>query len=90
MKRILIIEPYFGESHRRLIEGMIKYLPFEFTSITMKPRKWKWRMRGAAMHIVEKLQLYAEAFYALFCSAFMSLTDLIALGPKYTFHIFGL
>lgn len=83
MKHILIIEPYFGDSHRRLIEGMTKYLPIDFTVITMQPRKWKWRMRGAAMYIVEQLPQKGRPFDSLFCSAFLSLTDLIALGPKW-------
>jgi len=83
LKRILIIEPYFGDSHRRLIEGMSKYLPFEFATITMKPRKWKWRMRGAAMYLAKELQKISQQFDCLFCSSFMSLTDLVALGPKW-------
>ena len=79
---VLIIEPYYGDSHKRLIEGMQKYLSFEFDVITMPPRKWKWRMRGAALHIAELLK-NAEPVDTLFCSSFLNLTDLIALAPPW-------
>lgn len=80
--RALLIEPYASESHRRLLDGLQRRLPLEFERIEMPPRKWKWRMRGAALHLVPELERRPPAD-VLFCSAYLALTDLVALGPEW-------
>lgn len=50
--RVLAIEPYYGGSHRAVLDGLAEHLaPFgiTFDLLTLPPRKWKWRMRGAAI-----------------------------------------
>lgn len=80
--RVLLIEPYASESHRRLLDGLQRRLPLEFERIEMPPRKWKWRMRGAALHLVRELEQRRPA-EVVFCSAYLALTDLLALGPEW-------
>ena len=82
MKTVLILEPYAGDSHLQLVRGMQRWLPFAFRVITMPARKWKWRMRGAALHLATLLAAEAPAD-VLFCSSLLSLTDLVALGPRW-------
>jgi glycosyltransferase involved in cell wall biosynthesis len=46
---ILLIEPYFGGSHRLFLEGLVAALPdFDFTFCTLPARNWKGRMQMAA------------------------------------------
>lgn len=47
--RILALEPYYGGSHRAVLDGLGECLDAEWTLLTLPARKWKWRMRGAAI-----------------------------------------
>ena len=47
--RVLALEPYYGGSHRAVLDGLVERLDVEWTLLTLPARKWKWRMRGAAM-----------------------------------------
>jgi len=47
--RILALEPYYGGSHRAVLDGLATRMDADFTLLTLPARKWKWRMRGAAM-----------------------------------------
>lgn len=82
MRSVLIVEPYGGDSHLQLVRGMQRWLPFSFRTIVMPARKWKWRMRGAALHLAQALAA-EEPAEIVFCSSLLSLTDLLALGPHW-------
>jgi len=77
---VQLIEPYHGESHARLVDGMVRRLPFDFRLLTMTPRKWKWRMRGSALWAADALS-GAPPADVLFASAYLALPDFLALGP---------
>ena len=47
--RILALEPYYGGSHRAVLDGLVARIDADWTLLTLPARKWKWRMRGAAM-----------------------------------------
>ncbi len=47
--RILAMEPYYGGSHRAVLDGLVEFVDAEWTLLTLPARKWKWRMRGAAI-----------------------------------------
>ena len=47
--RILALEPYYGGSHRAVLDGLVKRIDADWTLLTLPARKWKWRMRGAAI-----------------------------------------
>ncbi|RKZ30741.1 DUF3524 domain-containing protein [bacterium] len=80
--RILIVEPYYGTSHRSLIEGLINRLPFETELLTLSPRKWKWRMRGGAWILGETAKSI-QPCDVIFVSDFLDLPAFLALGPKW-------
>ncbi|MGQ9561768.1 MAG: tRNA-queuosine alpha-mannosyltransferase domain-containing protein [Candidatus Oleimicrobiaceae bacterium] len=82
MRSVLILEPYAGDSHLQLVNGMQRWLPLSFRVLTMPARKWKWRMRGAALYFADLLAS-AKPAEVLFCSSVLSLTDLLALGPSW-------
>jgi glycosyltransferase involved in cell wall biosynthesis len=46
--RILLVEPYFGGSHRAWAEGYARHSRHAVTLLTLPARFWKWRMQGGA------------------------------------------
>jgi glycosyltransferase involved in cell wall biosynthesis len=51
-RRVLVLEPYFGGSHRAVLEALLPRLAdagWAADTLTLPARKWKWRMRGAAI-----------------------------------------
>lgn len=52
--RILALEPYYGGSHRSVLDGLVEHLDADWTLLTLPARKWKWRMRGAAITMAEQ------------------------------------
>ncbi|MDR3686761.1 MAG: DUF3524 domain-containing protein [Coriobacteriia bacterium] len=52
--RILVLEPYYGGSHRAVLDGLVKHIDAEWTLLTLPARKWKWRMRGAAITMAQQ------------------------------------
>lgn len=58
--KIILLESYFGGSHRLWAEQLQKYGNFNLQIISLPARHWKWRMEGAAIHFVENLQNLSE------------------------------
>jgi glycosyltransferase involved in cell wall biosynthesis len=81
--RILAIEPYFGGSHADFLDGLRAASRHQWTLLALPARKWKWRMRGAAIHFAREAEPLArrETFDAVFASDFLNLTDWRALAP---------
>ncbi|MBZ0113389.1 MAG: DUF3524 domain-containing protein [Thermoanaerobaculia bacterium] len=85
--RWLLLEPYYGGSHRYLTDALIERLPVDFELLSMPPRKWKWRMRGAALHFARQLQAREEElqdkgpFAGLFVTSLMDVAALRGLLP---------
>lgn len=81
--RILAIEPYFGGSHADFLEGLRAASRHQWTLLTLPARKWKWRMRGAAIHFArEAAPLAGQPLDLVFTSDFLSVADWKALAPE--------
>ena len=81
--RILGLEPYHGGSHADFLDGLAARSRHAWTVLGMPPRKWKWRMRGAALHLArEAAPLAAQGFDLVFASDFLGVADWKALAPK--------
>jgi glycosyltransferase involved in cell wall biosynthesis len=78
---ILVLEPYYGGSHRAFLDDLTRHLPFTFTLLTLPARKWKWRMRLAAPHFAEVLHHLHPAADLVLCSTFVDVATLRALAP---------
>jgi len=52
--RILVLEPYYGGSHRAVLDCVLPALGFEHDPLTLPARKWKWRMRGSAVTFADE------------------------------------
>jgi glycosyltransferase involved in cell wall biosynthesis len=81
--RVLVLEPYYGGSHRTFLDGLQAHVPFDFILLTLPARKWKWRMRLAAPFFADKITeliKYTE-IDAAFCSSFVDVATLRSLLP---------
>jgi glycosyltransferase involved in cell wall biosynthesis len=62
--RILVLEPYYGGSHRAVLDGLLDRLDVEYDLLTLPPRKWKWRMRGSAITMAAQARTLDQEFQA--------------------------
>lgn len=80
--RILALEPYYGGSHRSVLDGLVRHVDADWTLLTLPARKWKWRMRGAAITMAEQAASLAAStgpggapFDLVFASTFLNLAE---------------
>ena len=87
---ILYLEPFFGGSHKDFALGLRQFSRHRITLQTLSPRFWKWRMRGAALSFIDRVQDLAS-FDLVIASSLMSLSDVKALTgpacPKTLFYL---
>ncbi len=81
-RNILVIEPYFGGSHKFFLQQLEGHLDLNFTLITLPARKWKWRMRFAAPWVASKLSRKQDV-EAVLCSTFVDVATLRGLAPSW-------
>ncbi|NOZ21165.1 MAG: DUF3524 domain-containing protein [Planctomycetes bacterium] len=79
---IVAIEPYYGGSHKAFLDGLARHSRHDFAILSLPARKWKWRMRGAALTFAEMLDRHDGPMDLLFCSDYLSLADLVGLRPR--------
>jgi glycosyltransferase involved in cell wall biosynthesis len=53
--RLVIVEPWFGESHRTLFSGVARHARCDASLVTLPAEKWRWRMRLGAYHLQEQI-----------------------------------
>jgi len=81
----LLLEPYYGGSHRTFLEGLQKHLVFRFTLVSLPARKWKMRMQLAAPWMADETLRMVKAgsrFDAILCATFIDVATLRALLGK--------
>ena len=82
MARIAYVEPFEGGSHQAFGRSLRGGLPeHEWTEFSMPARHWKWRMRGAGVHLADDPR-WDEGVDLLFASSYLALADLLALRPE--------
>lgn len=86
--RILALEPYYGGSHKAVLDGLVEHVDAEWTLVTHPARKWKWRMRGAALTMAAEVARLASVspherpWDVLFCSTFLNLAEFKGLSER--------
>jgi glycosyltransferase involved in cell wall biosynthesis len=87
--RILALEPYYGGSHRAVLDGLVARVDADWSLLTLPARKWKWRMRGAAITMAEQARALAaepqravadRPFDLVFASTFVNLAEFRGLA----------
>ena len=76
---ILLLEPYYGGSHARFIDGFRAHTRHRTTLYTLPARFWKWRMHGAAVTFAQRLREERLRPDLLFASDMLDLTTFLAL-----------
>ncbi len=79
---ILLLEPYYGGSHKAFLTGLQHYVDWHFTLLSLPARKWKMRMQLAAPWFAEQIfSLIAEGicFDAILTSTFIDVAVLRSL-----------
>lgn len=82
--RILVLEPYWGGSHRAFLEGWKARSRHRFTVLAMPARHWKWRMRGAAVTLSRQAAAQSReggTWDVLLCSDMLNLAEFAGLVP---------
>ncbi|HDH05373.1 MAG TPA: DUF3524 domain-containing protein [Nitrospirae bacterium] len=81
--QILVLEPYYGGSHKSFLSGLTSKLPFKFEFMTFPARKWKWRMRLAAPFYAQKLNESGRRYDRILCSTFVDVAAFRGLAPAW-------
>ena len=82
MKRVLLLEPYYGGSHKQFLAGIQQWVDAEFVLLSLPARKWKMRMQFSAIWFVEQIKampLVKQRFDVVLCSTFVDVAVLRAL-----------
>lgn len=82
MKRVLILEPYYGGSHKLFLQGLQKNIPGQYTLLQLPARKWKSRMQLSAIWFIERINeipVSRRRFDTVLCSTFVDVAVLRAL-----------
>lgn len=82
MQRILILEPYYGGSHKHFLEGLQSAVSADYTMFTLPARKWKMRMQLSAPWFVKRIADIPPSgrnFDSVLCSTFVDVAMLRAL-----------
>ena len=89
-KHILLVEPYYGGSHKAFLLGLQAHVGLQFTLLTLPARKWKMRMQVAAPWFAEqvlRLQQKGLRFDAILCSTFIDVAVLRSLLAGKGLHL---
>ena len=84
-KRILVLEPFYGGSHRAFLEQWAANCDLDFTILGLPDKFWRWRTRHAAIYFADKLNSFFHEklnFDLIFCSSMLNLPEFRGLAPK--------
>ncbi len=84
---VAVLEPYYGGSHAAFVDTIKLLSRHRVTLVTLPARKWKWRMRGAAIWFARDEAGWTRggdggAIDVILCNDMLSVADLRALLPQ--------
>ena len=81
---VLLLEPFFGGSHKQLINILTASLQrrnISFDLLTLSAKKWHWKARTAALAMYLKIDPM-KSYEIIFCSSVLNLCELAGLCPR--------
>ena len=77
----LILEPFYGGSHKQLIDAVTSRLEDgSYQLVTCPAKKWHWRARTSALKMSQEIPRNVS-YKNLFTSSVLSLSELLGLRP---------
>lgn len=80
MKTVLLIESFYGGSHKQLMDLLHTEFQSSTELYTMPGKKWHWRARTSALYFAQVIPINHN-FQVLFASSVLNLAELLALRP---------
>ena len=80
--QILLVEPFYGGSHRQWIDGLIKSSVHSYSLLTLSAHHWKWRMHGGAVTLANQFLKSDAKFDLVIVSDMLDLATFIAMTRK--------
>jgi glycosyltransferase involved in cell wall biosynthesis len=53
---VLALEPWYGGSHQRFLDGLVEHSAHDIQPVTMPGRFWRWRMEGGGVTLAKKVR----------------------------------
>ncbi|KAK6165820.1 hypothetical protein SNE40_022659 [Patella caerulea] len=75
----LIIEPFYGGSHKQLIDLICREVS-DCQLFTLPAKKWHWKARTSSLYLSQVIPVSHE-YKVLFASSVLNLSELVALRP---------
>ncbi len=82
--KVLSLQPYYGGSHQQFNDGWAKNSRYQWTTIGLPARHWKWRMRHSSLYFsseIAKRIAKGECWDVIVCSDMLSVAELKGLLP---------
>lgn len=76
---ILLVEPFYADSHKQWIDGLMEFTNHEYTLLSLPGRHWKWRMQGGAIELAKQYNQLKATFDLIIVSDMLNLTTFLAL-----------
>src|SRR5690606_12399228 len=84
-RRIALVEPYLGGSHRAWAEGYQRHSAHHVELFGLPATHWKWRMQGGHVTIASQIEATVAArgpFDVVLASAMTDLAGLLGLARR--------
>ncbi|MCB9447947.1 MAG: DUF3524 domain-containing protein [Flavobacteriales bacterium] len=84
---ILLLEPFYGGSHRAWVDGLRTHSRHEIFPLVLGAHHWKWRMHGGAVTLARRMQETGFNPDLILSTDMLDLSLFAALTREQTAHI---